>query len=268
MKKILLITAALVLGACSAKGLLKPDPEVTEKGTVSLQASIGPDHTWKSSDAVGVYGSKMGSNAMYVPDEASLGKSGTATLYGSAVDGEIVAYYPYSPKGMPFLSEGYVKLPSIQSYCRDAASQIASNTVAFARAGDAVLNMERKVGVVHFKVVAKFSGEVKSVTLSSLYDVLCGNMSIDDGSMAEDGSHSVSVRGIGKPEGAFDVWVVLPCGTYSSLEMTIVSDRDNIVKSVRGSIPVEDGKVAETILKDEAYEYAGSDYIVIRGEFD
>lgn len=268
MKKILLITAALVLGACSAKGLLKPDPEVTVKGTVSLQASMGQDHMWKGTDAVGVYGSKMGTNAKYVPVEASLGKSGTATLYGSAVDGEIVAYYPYSSKGMAALKDGYAILPAIQEYRPGAASALTSNAVAFARGVDGLLSLDYKVGVVHFKVAAKFIGEVKSVVLSSFYDILSGPMDIDDGTMSQEGEKSVCIRGIGKPEGAFDVWVVLPCGTYSSLEMTIVSDRDNIVKSVRGSIPVEDGKVAETILKDEAYEYAGSDYIVIRGEFD
>lgn len=269
MKKILILfSTAVLLASCSAKSLLKPDPEVSESGTVSVSATISADHVWSGNDAVGIYGSLKGVNAKFVPLSSCFGKGGQATLYGSAVDGELVGYYPYSYGGVPTLTKGFVVLPQIQKYCRDAFSQITGNTVAVARGKDGILDMEYLVGVVHFKVSAKFSGEVKSVTLSSISDVLSGEMSIDDGSMSESGPGSVSVRGIGRREGEFDLWVMLPCGIYSGLELTIISDEGSVVKSVRGSIPVEKGRVSETVVKDEAFEYAGSDYEVIPGNFD
>lgn len=269
MKKILILfSTAVLLASCSAKSLLKPDPEVQESGTVSVSATIPADHIWSGNDAIGIYGTVKGTNARFVPFSSCLGKDGQATLYGSAVDGELVAYYPYSYGGVPTLTEGLVVLPQIQSYCRDAFSQVISNTVAVARGKEGVFDLDFLVGAVHFKVSAKFSGEVKSVTLSSISDVLSGEMSIDDGSMSESGLKSVAVRGIGRPEGEFDLWVMLPVGNYSGLEMTIISDEGSVVKSVRGSIPVEKGRVSETVVKDEAFEYAGSDYEVIPGIFD
>lgn len=269
MKKILILfSTAVLLASCSAKSLLKPDPEVRESGTVYVPATISADHIWSGNDAVGIYGFLKGVNTKFVPLSSCFGQGGKATLYGAAVDGGLVAYYPYSNDGVPTLTEGFVVLPQIQKYCRDAFSQITGNTFAVARGKDGVLNLEYLVGVVHFKVSAKFSGEVKSVTLSSISDVLSGEMSIDDGSMLESGPGSVSVRGIGKREGEFDLWVMLPCGTYSGLEMTINSDAGSVVKSVRGSIPVEKGRVSETVVKDEAFEYTGSDYEVIPGNFD
>ena len=85
-KTLILFSMATVLASCSAKNLLKPDPDVQESGTVSVSATIPADHIWSGNDAIGIYGTVKGTNARFVPFSSCLGKDGQATLYGSAVD--------------------------------------------------------------------------------------------------------------------------------------------------------------------------------------
>ena len=267
MRKVYLIALCLAASSCTAAGLLHPEPEVNPEGTSLLLVSFADSEIWTEQDAVGVYGSLKGDNSKFVPMSSCWGSEGQATLYGSPVEGLLRAYYPYDSAGLPCIAEGLVPLSSLQKYCPDARSHFRVNGIAAAEGEAGSLVLRYIAGAVHFRVEAQFTGEVKKVELSSLNDVLSGMLTLQDGKVSS-GTGSVTVRGVGSPQGPFDIWFLLPEGAYKGLELTIVTDAGEVVKAVSGTLPVYMGKVSETVVKDETYEYAGSAYEIISGEFD
>ena len=274
MKKIyMLLSLAVVASGCGGRLDLPEEPDVPKAVRYELSAqvsSLSDVYVWKEGSAVGVYGSSKGDNAKYVPYNGFHGKTGLVELYGPEVDGTIYGYFPYNSEGYAAVAEGRCPYVPVQQYRTSAAGHYSANAVLVAAEIDGVLDFAHRAGLVHFSVNVDVEGQVKGVMLSSALDPLCGNFSIDpeDESPVTDAGNTVTVRGMGKPQGKFDVWFLLPAGEYEALQLVVMTDQTQLTKPVNGKVPVSAGEVTKMTVVDEAYEYTGSDFEIIGGIFD
>ena len=266
-----IITIAWSVASCAGKLELPEDPQVTQTGRYEFTAqvaSLADPIVWTEGKAVGVYGSVKGDNAKYVPYNEFSGKSGQVKLYGEAVEGEVVAYFPYSAEGYAAVAQGKCPYNPVQNYYPTAAEHYASNVVLVADEKDGNFDFIHRAGLLHFEVNVDFEGEVKSLQLISGLNALSGNFPLDAEDEITDPEQTVTVRGMGKPIGKFDVWFVLPAGSYETLQLVVMTDQNNLTKPVNGVVPVRAGEVTNMTVVDEAYEYTGSDFEKIPGIFD
>lgn len=266
---IIAITWAAV--SCGNKLSLPEDPQVPQSARYEFSAqvaSLSEALIWTEGKAMGVYGTVKGVNAKYVPYNEFHGKSGLVKLYGAEVDGDLVAYFPYSETGYPAVAEVKCPYKSVQQYYPSAAEHYVGNVVLAARESDGMFDFVHKAGLIRFEINVDFDGEVKAVQLSSGLNVLCGNFPLDADGEVSEGENVVTVRGMGKTSGKFDVWFVLPAGSYETLQVVVMTDQTNMTKPVNGVVPVRAGEVTNMTVVDEAYEYTGSDFEKIPGIFD
>ena len=266
---IIAITWAAV--SCGNKLSLPEDPQVPQSGRYEFSAqvaSLSDALVWTEGKAMGVYGTVKGVNAKYVPYNEFHGKSGLVKLYGAEVDGDLVAYFPYSEEGHAAVAEAKCPYKSVQQYFSTAAEHYTGNVVLAARESDGMFDFVHKAGLIRFEVDVDFDGEVKGVQLVSGLNVLSGNFPLEADGEISDAENVVTVRGMGKTSGKFDVWFVLPAGSYETLQVVVMTDQTNMTKPVNGVVPVRAGEVTNMTVVDEAYEYTGSDFEKIPGIFD
>ena len=274
MKKIFIIlSVALTAAACSGKLNIPDQPEVPASKTFELSANMSSysgEFLWSPGKAIGIYGSLQGSNAKYVPYNEYLGKGGVIKMYGPEVDGTLYAYFPYSAEGYEAVADGLVPYASVQTYRASAAEHFSENTVLVAQQENGVFDFAIRSGLVKFEVDVDFAGEVKSVVLVSGLNYLSGNFAIDpqaDQPVTE-GGKTLTVCGMGVQNGKFDVYFALPEGSYETLQLSVHTDAESVSKPVNGVVPVRAGEVTSMTVVDEAYEYTGSDFIIIPEIFD
>ena len=275
MIKRLLVLFAVILTAAGCGSLELPeDPKVPQAKCYEVSAqvsSLSGEFIWTEGKAIGVYGSLKGSNAKYVPYNEYHGQGGLVRLYGEEVDGNLVAYFPYKEDGYASIAEERCPYQAVQQYCATAAEHYSRNVVLAAKASDGNFNFIHKAGLIRFTVNMEFDGEVKSVRLVSGVNTLCGNFPIDadSGQEVTAPGNTLTVRGMGKAQGrSFDVWFALPEGIYEALQLVICTDQTELSKPVNGTVPVRAGEVTNMTVKDESYEYTGSDFEIIGGIFD
>lgn len=274
MKKLyMILTIAAMAAGCGGRLDLPEDPQVPQAARFEISAqvaSLSDAYVWKEGSAVGVYGSLKGENAKYVPYNDQFGKTGLVGLYGVEVDGDVYAYFPYKPEGYVAVAQGRCPYSSVQQYRSSAAAHYSANAVLVAAEKDGLLDFVHRAGLVRFEVNVDVAGEIKSIRLSSALNALCGNFALDaeDETPVTEAGASVTVRGMGKQTGAFDVWVLLPAGEYEALQFVVVTDEEQLTKPVNGTVPVRAGEVTNMSVVDEAYEYTGSDFEIIGGIFD
>ena len=98
------VIAALFLASCTER-LPEPQvPDIQNDYTTVISASVNPlsiegisaagEFAWNESHTMGVSGSEMGKNELYVPVKSTIGTS-EALFYGGAVKGEFAIYAPY-----------------------------------------------------------------------------------------------------------------------------------------------------------------------------
>ena len=266
---IIAITWAAV--SCGNKLSLPEDPQVPQSGRYEFSAqvaSLSEALVWTEGKAMGVYGTVKGENTKYVPYNEYHGKSGLVKLYGAEVEGDLMAYFPYNEQGYAAVAEGKCPYRSVQKYYPSAAEHYAGNVVLVAKETDGKFDFVHKAGLIRFEINVDFDGEVKAVQLSSGLNVLCGNFPLDADGEVSEGENVVTVRGMGKTSGKFDVWFMLPAGSYETLQVVVMTDQTNMTKPVNGVVPVRAGEVTNMTVVDEAYEYTGSDFEKIPGIFD
>ena len=266
---IIAITWAAV--SCGNKLSLPEDPQVPQTGRYEFSAqvaSLSDALVWTEGKAMGVYGTVRGENAKYVPYNEYYGQSGLVKLYGAEVEGELMAYFPYNEQGYAVVAEGRCPYKSVQKYHSSAAEHYAANVVLVAKEVEGKFDFVHKAGLIRFEVDVDFDGEVKGVQLVSGLNVLSGNFPLEADGEISDAENVVTVRGMGKTAGKFDVWVVLPAGSYETLQVVVMTDQTNMTKPVNGVVPVRAGEVTNLTVVDEAYEYTGSDFEKIPGIFD
>ena len=272
MKRLLSIIAiSCIAASCSGKLSLPEDPEVVQNGRYEFTAqvaSLSDPIIWTEGKAVGVYGAVSGINAKYVPYNEFYGKSGLVRLYGAAVEGESVAYFPYCEEGYVAVAQGKCPYKTVQQYYPSAAEHYSNNVVLAAKETDGQFDFVHRAGLVRFEVDVDFEGEVKGVSLVSGLGLLSGNFPLDSEDEVTEGSNTVTVRGMGKSSGKFDVWFLLPAASYETLQLVVMTDEKNMTKPVNGVVPVVAGEVTNMTVVDEAYEYTGSDFEKIPGIFD
>ena len=274
MKRIFIIFSALCAAVSCAGNLNLPsEPKTPQSGIFEVSAQVSSysgEFLWNEGNAIGVYGTVEGANAKYVPYDSYLGKAGLVKMYGPEVDGTLTAYFPYCAEGYPGVALGRVPYASVQEYRQSAGEHFTANTVFASRLEDGLFDFEIRSGLVKFEVETSYTGEIKGVDLISGSDWLCGNFSLD--SDAEEpvtqGGKSVSVRGMGVRTEKFDVWIALPAGSYQALQLVVRTDAETVTKPVNGVVPVRAGEVTSMTVVDEAYEYTGSDFVIIPGIFD
>ena len=266
---IIAITWAAV--SCGNKLSLPEDPQVSQSGRYEFSAqvaSLADALVWTEGKAIGVYGSVKGANAKYVPYNEYHGKSGIVKLYGAAVEGDCVAYFPYCEEGNAPVAEGLCPYKAVQQYYPSASEHYSANVVLVAKEVDGRFDLEHRAGLVRFEVDIDFEGEVKGVRLISGLNSLSGNFPVDADGEIKDAGNTVTIRGMGKASGKFDVWFVLPAGSYETLQLMVMTDKTDMTKPVNGIVPVRAGEVTNMTVVDEAYEYTGSDFEKIPGIFD
>lgn len=275
MMKRLLVLFAVILVSAGCGGLdLPEDPKVPQATCFEVSAqisSLSGEFIWSEGRAIGVYGSEKGSNAKYVAYNEYHGQSGLVRLYGEEVDGELVAYFPYREEGYEAVAQGLCPYLPVQQYCSSASDHYARNIVLASKAYDGKFSFQHKAGLIRFTVNIDREGEVKSVRLVSGVNALCGNFPIDANSDQEvmAPGNTLTVRGMGMAQGnSFDVWFALPEGTYEALQLSVNTDKAELSKPVNGTVPVRAGEVTNMTVKDESYEYTGSDFEIIGGIFD
>ena len=272
MKRLFTIIAITwVVASCGGKIDLPDDPQVSQSGRYEFTAqvaSLDDPLVWNEGKSVGVYGSVKGQNSKYVPYSQFYGQSGQVKLYGEAVDGDIIAYFPYTAEGYAAVSEGKCPYRSVQNYYPSAAEHYAANVVLVAKEDNGNFDFVHRAGLIHFEVNVDFDGEVKGVQLVSGLNALSGNFPLTLDEEISDPHQTVTVRGMGKPLGKFDVWFVLPAGSYETLQLVVNTDITSLTKPVRGTVPVRAGEVTNMTVVDETYEYTGSDFEKIPGIFD
>ena len=266
-----IITIIWVAVSCGTKLSLPDDPQLSQTGRYEFSAqvaSLSEALVWTEGKAIGVYGTQKGVNAKYVPYNEFHGQSGLVKLYGAEVDGDLVAYFPYCEEGYAAVGEAKCPYKSVQQYYPSAAEHYAANVVLAAKESDGMFDFVHRAGLLRFEVDVDFDGEVKGIQLVSGMNVLCGNFPLEAEDEVSEGEKVVTVRGMGKQAGKFDVWVVLPAGSYETLQVVVVTDQTNLTKPVNGVVPVRAGEVTNLTVVDEAYEYTGSDFEKIPGIFD
>lgn len=266
MKKTAILITLLALVSCTEKYISQDlNVYVAPQGRCIFTASVTPlsgTWTWSAaSSAVGVYGNGV-SNARYQPRAAFDGATGTAEIFGEGVVGQAYAYMPYTSEGLDAAAKGCTPLPKVQKYCNDAVSQIESNCILVAAAGeDGLFDFRYPCGTLHLQIKINFEEHVQRVNLSA-NEPLCGWLDVMDGSMVTP-YYTVSVTGIDKActeSKPLDVWIMLPEGTYTGLYVTVAGKKESISTVVEGTFNVPAGGECIATARENNNNYSGTDF--------
>ena len=276
MKKILfIITLPALLFSCSKGSGSDSDLSVTNPPANILTVDIegyGTSHIWSSDDCFGIYGSKKGDNVRYVVETTSFEQDGQTRIYGTGADGDVIGYYPYSAEGYPAVAGGRQPLFSTQSFKESAEEQLKAHTILVARAQDDRLSFTYKCGVLHLHMTTDIDGIVTSAVLSSTSKAVYGELEMfpEKPEILNSGNELI-LSGINHQcslENPLDVRFMLPPGTYSDLQITLISDKETIMKPVEATLTIEPKSEVRCTISNKETIYEGSDIIIIEGRFD
>ena len=276
MKKILfiLIVPALMFscskgsGSDSGSSVTNPPANIL---TVDIEG-YGASHIWSSDDCFGIYGSKKGDNVRYVVETTSFEQDGQTRIYGTGAEGEVTGYYPYSAEGYPAVAEGRQPLFSAQTFMESAEEQLKAHTVLVAKVQDERLSFTYRCGVLHLHMTTDIAGPVTSAVLTSASKAVCGELEMfSENPAVQNPGSELELSGINRPcslENPLDVRFMLPPGTYSDLQITLISDAETIMKPVEATLTIEPKSEVRCTISNKETIYEGSDIIIIEGRFD
>lgn len=239
--------------------------------TVDIEG-YGASHIWSSDDCFGIYGSKKGDNVRYVVETTSFEQDGQTRIYGTGAEGEVTGYYPYSADGYPAVADGRQPLFSTQTFMESAEEQLKAHTVLVAKVQDKRLSFTYRCGVLHLHMTTDITGPVTSAVLTSASKAVCGELEMfsEEPAVQNQGSE-LRLSGINRQcslENPLDVRFMLPPGTYSDLQITLISDTETIMKPVEATLTIEPKSEVSCTISNKETTYEGSDIIIIEGSFD
>ena len=187
MKKTLsAICLLLSLVSCTKKLQVRPDPSVDAEGRTSVVASVddfaGEAFVWPASARIGIYDSEGRSNCRYTLMNEFAGKSGEVSLYGAAVSGPLVAYYPFTEKGYSCIADRRQPVLREQKAGSSAMEHLALNTVLVAEDEDGVFRFSWRngcTGLLHLTLKCPLEGAVEKVVFQCPGAPLAGNVALD-----------------------------------------------------------------------------------------
>ena len=239
--------------------------------TVDIEG-YGSSHIWSSDDCFGIYGTKSGKNVRYVVETTSFEQDGQTRIYGTGADGDVIGYYPYSAEGYPAVAGGRQPLFSTQSFKESAEEQLKAHTILVAKAQDDRLSFTYKCGVLHLHMTTDIDGIVTSAVLSSTSKAVYGELEMfpEKPEILNSGNELI-LSGINHQcslENPLDVRFMLPPGTYSDLQITMISDKETRMKPVEATLTIEPKSEVRCTISNKETIYEGSDIIIIEGRFD
>lgn len=244
-----------------------------EEGRVTVFTVIPPfdedQYEWSTYECVGVYGSLEGSNEPWVCQD------GGSRMCGSAVRGDVFAYWPWRREPSSALAEGRMPLDEIQLYGTDPVRQLRAHCVAggWLDTGGTVL-LDYLAGILELSLPVEVDGLVTKVLITSFSHDLSGNLYEQDGKIkVSDGNRTVTVRAIGRPcrkSSPLKVYAVLPEGVLDDLQATIYSDKGTVIsKPLAGSCRLQRGQVVKAVIdEDKILDFENGDLIYEEGQFD
>lgn len=277
MKRVLYIIAlAVSLASCSKNSGNGNAPEVNNPPHNIITARIadyGTAHIWTEGDLFGLYGSISGENVRYVVEPVSYEKDGAARIYGSGADGDVYGYYPYNEEdGCPAAAIGRQPLSTKQDYFSNARNQLLGNSVLVAKLDEETLAFSWLCGILHIHVTAGVDGNVQTASLISDDAPLCGDYSvIGEEPLLSNPAESVTLEGLNNlcgPDAPLDLYFMLPPGVYTSLFLTLASDKESITKPIELTVTISSMSEINCTVSDKETVYDGTDIIIIDGEFD
>ena len=280
MKKTLsAICLLLSLVSCTKKLQVRPDPSVDAEGRTSVVASVddfaGEAFVWPASARIGIYDSEGRSNCRYTLMNEFAGKSGEVSLYGAAVSGPLVAYYPFTEKGYPCIADRRQPVLREQKAGSSAMEHLALNTVLVAEDEDGVFRFSWRngcTGLLHLTLKCPLEGAVEKVVFQCPGAPLAGNVALDPDAepLVTDGSAVLTLTGVGKPctqESPLEVWAQVPAGRYEHLAVTVISASDAVPAVAGEVLSVTPGGVTDATLEGGSPEAGNEDLTIIDGTY-
>ncbi|MBR2351821.1 MAG: hypothetical protein IKA70_02645 [Alistipes sp.] len=295
MKTAIYITTMFAFALVSCSELLKEtaDPEVEVKQTTMVTAEIEPivfeglddvlEHTWSTSDHLGIYGSVKGVNSRYDLLSSTVGEK-VGEFYGETIAGEFLAYYPYSKGGYAPLLEYRQTIPAEQVYYASALNHISNNVVFVGMAVEEHFTLTHNVGLLHVSAQLDMKGvETMRFTVRNIeegYDSnIVGDVAFVDGvePFMTNASQVVRVSNIGGQNSSeaapLDIWVVAAPGTYENFVFGFYgTDAEGkewaVTKPVKGPFVVERAKITDCAVQDINYDYGAGDFDFESGTFN
>lgn len=267
--------------ACTKKVSMPSDPEVGVNGITTVTASVadyeGQTFVWSPDVRIGIYDSNGHSNERYTILSDYSGQTGDVELYGTGINGRLIAYLPYHPKGYACVGMGRQPVLATQTYGNSAAAHFKRNAVLVARADDdgrfAFSYDSGQTGLMHFVLRLNVDVNVQEVIIHSPTSPLAGNVALepDVEPVVTGGSHSVTVTSINKPcseTSPLEIWAIVPIGEYSHLTIAVRTNLGVISSPVEGTLIVTSGSRRDIDAEGRTPSGDNEDFTIVIGDYN
>ena len=279
-KTVFALSLLLAVVSCTKKLEIPEDPEIGIQGrtmvTVTVADYDGVAFEWGSDVRIGIYDSNGHTNERYTLLSDYVGQTGPVEMYGGGIDGALMAYLPYTPKGYPCVGEGRQPVLPVQVYAGSAIEHFRRNAVLVAASDDngriPFSYDGGQTGLLHLTLNFSVTGNVQEVMLHCPGSPLAGSVAIrpEVDPLVVDGSSTVTVTSVNKPcseTAPLEVWAIVPAGEYSHLTVSVKTAGGVQSSPVDGTFIVIGGgrQNIETDGKDPSG--GNEEFTVIDGEY-
>jgi hypothetical protein len=283
------VIAALFLASCTER-LPEPQvPDIQNDYTTVISASVNPltiegisaagEFAWNESHTMGVSGSEMGKNELYVPVKSTIGTS-EALFYGGAVKGEFAIYAPYTTDGAAAALLARVVVPTEQNYYADPLEYLMYNSCFYATTATETVNFDFHTGLL--KIYLKHNlTNIKGlkVTVANLSETGCNEGVAGYLAVGESEQPLVNPQptihvgnyeaGLNSSEASpLAVYVAVAPGKYGNFVVEVETEAFTLAMPVRGPFVVNPLAITELTAKKVDHSFDVDDFESENGTFN
>ena len=283
------VISALMLASCTER-LPEPQvPEVKNDATTVLSVSVDPlsiegvsgtgEYTWAGTHTLGVSGSELGVNQLYVPVKSTIGTS-EALFYGGAVKGEFTVYAPYSEKGAQAALDARVVIPTEQNYYAEPMEYLMYNSCFYAKSTTESVKFDYHTGLLKIFLQEDLTNiKGLKVMVANLNETGCnegvaGFLAVGESETPltnpEPAIHVGNyAEGLSSSKDApLAVYVAVAPGKYGNFVVEVETEAYTIAMPVRGPFTVAPLAITDVTAKKVDYDFDVDDFESENGTFN
>ena len=283
------VISALMLASCTER-LPEPQvPEVKNDATTVLSVSVDPlsiegvsgagEYTWAGTHTLGVSGSELGVNQLYVPVKSTIGTS-EALFYGGAVKGEFTVYAPYSEKGAQAALDARVVIPTEQNYYAEPMEYLMYNSCFYAKSTTESVKFDYHTGLLKIFLQENLTNiKGLKVMVANLNETGCnegvaGFLAVGESETPltnpEPAIHVGNyAEGLSSSKDApLAVYVAVAPGKYGNFVVEVETEAYTIAMPVRGPFTVAPLAITDVTAKKVDYDFDVDDFESENGTFN
>lgn len=283
------VIAALFLASCTERLPESQVPEIQNDYTTVISAAVNPlsiegvsgagEFVWNESHTLGVNGSVMGRDQLYVPVKSTIGTS-EALFYGGAVKGEFTVYAPYSTDGAKAALLARVVVPTEQNYYADPLEYLMYNSCFYATTTVETVKFDYYTGLLKINLKHNLTGiKGLKVTVANLNETGCNEGVAGYLAVGESEQPLVNPQPtihVGNYEAGLNssvssplaVYVSVAPGKYGNFVVEVETEEFTIAMPVKGPFVVRPLAITEFTAEKVDHNFDVDDFETENGTFN